>query len=225
VDDMVTPKDSVSKSVSVPNNANNWVLMQNNVMPYMDYYKHTVGGTLIAWYQPNTMISGTTLPDREGTAQNGTITWGSNPAGVSVSIGALLPEAASATPANTEVGTPGFAPVMEVAPVITTGVEGTSFPLYGVFKGLLADWHVLGGPNISMPYFWKLVAVVLGWIFGTAVMLTTRNALFGIVAYFIGFAVPTGAMGGVLDLWVPIVYGLGALATALLTAKWGASSL
>jgi hypothetical protein len=198
---------------------------------YSDGYAQATATTWLAglntvlWFQPTTMISGTTLPDREGTAQNGTITWGSNPTGIAVNIGALLPETAPITPASTEAGTPGFVPVTEVAPVITSGVEGTSFPLYGVFKGLLQDWRDLGGPNISMPYFWKLVAVVLGWMFGTAVMLTTRNIFFGIVAYFIGFAVPAGAMGGVLDLWVPIVYGLGALAAALLTAKWGASSL
>lgn len=55
-------KDSVALSgASVPDNSNNWVLMQNNVMSYLEYYKHTVGGTLIAWYQPNTIIqSGTT---------------------------------------------------------------------------------------------------------------------------------------------------------------------
>ncbi|GAI20721.1 unnamed protein product, partial [marine sediment metagenome] len=54
--------------------ANSWVLIQSNVAPYLDFYKHTVGGTLIAWYQPNDMISGTTLPDREddaGTADSG----------------------------------------------------------------------------------------------------------------------------------------------------------
>jgi hypothetical protein len=39
----------------------------------------------VLWYQPNTMISGTTLPDRDGT-QNGVITWGNNPAGIDTSL-------------------------------------------------------------------------------------------------------------------------------------------
>jgi len=220
-----SPQSVALSGASVPNNSNSWTLMQNNVIPYMDYYKHTVGGTLIAWYQPVTIISGTTLPDRQGTAQDGTITWGSNPAGVAVSIGALLPEAAPVSPTEAVTGGPGFVPKTDIDSVTVPGVEGETFPFYAMFKGLLKDWHDLGGPNISMPYFWKLVAVVLGWVFGTAVMLTTRNVFFGVIAYFIGFAVPAGAMGGVLDLWVPIVYALGAIATGLLTAKWGASSL
>jgi len=35
------------------------------------------------------MISGTTLPDRSGNGNDGTITWGSNPAGVEVSLDSL----------------------------------------------------------------------------------------------------------------------------------------
>ena len=130
------------------------------------------------------------------------------------------------TEAGAEGEVPEFVPPTEdVGPMVTTGVEGTGFPLYGLFKSLLNQWSALGGPSISMPYFWKLVAVIIGWIFGTAIMLLTRNSFFGIIAYFIGFAIPAGAMGGVLDLWVPIVYGLGAICISLLTAKWGASSL
>ncbi len=87
--------DGVTKDIialagaSVTPNANDWLLNQNNVMPYMEYYKHTVGGTLIAHYEPVAIILGTVLPDREGAAQNGAITWGSNPAGVSVSLGSM----------------------------------------------------------------------------------------------------------------------------------------
>ena len=49
------------------------------------------GTSLKVWYQPNTMISGTVLPDRQGTAQNGVITWGSNPVGVAATLGSLVP--------------------------------------------------------------------------------------------------------------------------------------
>jgi len=81
--------EDIVDGASIPDNANDWILMQNNSMPYMEYYKHTVGGNLTTWYQPNTMISGTTLPDREGTAQDGTITWGSLPSGISTTLGEL----------------------------------------------------------------------------------------------------------------------------------------
>jgi len=67
-------------------NADNWHIVN---LPYFNYYEHTINGTLIAWYQPISYIVGTTLPDREGAAQNGTITWGTNPAGVNVTLGSL----------------------------------------------------------------------------------------------------------------------------------------
>lgn len=82
-------EDSTAFTDNVYDSSYDWILARNDVAPYMDYYKHTVGGTLIAHYEPVTMISGTTLPDREGAAQNGTITWGSNPAGVTVSLDSL----------------------------------------------------------------------------------------------------------------------------------------
>jgi len=53
---------------SVADNANDWKLNQNNVMPYMDYYKHTVSGVEHAWYQPNDIIVNTSY---DGTADAG----------------------------------------------------------------------------------------------------------------------------------------------------------
>jgi len=71
VDDGVTDPDRWGanlKSASVPDNANDWVLNQNNVMPYMDYYKHTVSRVQHAWYQPNYVVEDT---DSEGTETAG----------------------------------------------------------------------------------------------------------------------------------------------------------
>jgi hypothetical protein len=53
-------------------------------MPYINYYTETVGNTEVLKYQPNNIISGTVLPDLDtgdGT-QNGIITFGSNPVGI-----------------------------------------------------------------------------------------------------------------------------------------------
>lgn len=85
---------------SVPGNANDWEIMSIST-PYLDYYKHTVAGTLIAWYQPIDIISGTTLPDREGAAQDGDFTYGANPAGISVTLGSAVPSS-QLTPVVTE---------------------------------------------------------------------------------------------------------------------------
>ena len=44
---------------SVPNTANDWLLMQNNVMPYMDYMTIDVGGAEVLKYQPDTIVDNT----------------------------------------------------------------------------------------------------------------------------------------------------------------------
>jgi len=86
VDDSVEDTTGLG-GASAPDNANDWVL---DCDPYWEYYEHTVSGTLIVDYDPEDIISGTTLPDLEGAAQDGAITWGSNPAGISVAVGSLV---------------------------------------------------------------------------------------------------------------------------------------
>ncbi len=43
----------------------------------------------VLWFEPITIISGTTLPDRAST-QDGVITWGTNPAGIAIEMGPLV---------------------------------------------------------------------------------------------------------------------------------------
>jgi len=97
---------------SVTDGANDWTIDQNNVMPYMDYYKHTVNGTLVGWYQPNDIISGTTLPDRAGTAEDGVITWGSNPAGVGATVGSMSSSGQPDIGATSDTSTSDLLPVV-----------------------------------------------------------------------------------------------------------------
>jgi len=78
--------------VSVPNSTADWTFMKNDVndfFPYCGNITMEIDGVLQAVYNPNDIISGTTLPDRQGTAQDGTFSWGSNPTGVTVAIGSM----------------------------------------------------------------------------------------------------------------------------------------
>ncbi len=71
VDDGVADPDRWGANLqgaSVLDNANDWRLNQNNVMPWMDYYYHTVAGVRHAWYQPNYMVQSTSY---DGTADAG----------------------------------------------------------------------------------------------------------------------------------------------------------
>lgn len=119
--DSVEEDSTALAGASAPDNANNWILYPDH---YWNYYKHTVSGTLIAHYQPEDIISGTTLPDLEGAAQNGVITWGSNPAGISVSIGGMV-----------SLDQPG------------TATEETTVPTDILPQSSSSDWYV--DPEVS----------------------------------------------------------------------------
>lgn len=67
-DDTVELDSESLNGATTVDNANTWYLGQNDVTPYMSYYKHTVGGVLIAWYQPVTIITNTYV---DGTADAG----------------------------------------------------------------------------------------------------------------------------------------------------------
>ncbi len=86
VDDVVI--DTVAQwGASVPNTGNN-ILVMSNATPYLGYLSITIAGTEVARYEPVTIVTGTTLPDVVG-SYDATITWGSNPAGVAVSLGSM----------------------------------------------------------------------------------------------------------------------------------------
>lgn len=130
-------EDSVAlDGASVPDNANPWVLTPNG---YLGYYKHTVGGTLVGHFQPNTLIAGSTLTDRAGGDQNGTINWGSNPAGIEVTIGALTSAVSttSSLTADTETVPNLLDPIpsTEVIPEVADE-ELVQMPLYTNVKSM-----------------------------------------------------------------------------------------
>src|SRR3990170_4524741 len=77
-------------TIAVPNNANSYTI-GSNVTPYFNYITMDVGGNQQLYYAPNEMVIGTTLPDRgsDTTSNPATITWGTNTAGVTVSVGSM----------------------------------------------------------------------------------------------------------------------------------------
>ena len=155
----------------------------------------------------------------------GAITWGINPTGIDVSVGALLPSTNSQASVDAQGNDSSFVPETGDSEMSTSGIEGENLPFYGLIKGLLTEYNNLGGPDIPMADFWKVVAVVIGWCFGTMVMIMTRNVIFGMIGYVLGFSVPAFSMSGMLDTWIPIVYGISALCLAGLIWKWTSSSI
>jgi hypothetical protein len=203
-----------------------WVIDQANVMPYMSYFTLTATGAERIHYHLASIVSGTALPNNDsGGAYPGIFTFGANPAGVTTSLGALL-SAGQSIP-STPGATPKLIPKVNVEMKSSGGTAGTNFPFYGLLKGLLDTYNSLrpGMPAITMNYVWRLIATIIAFMFGTGVLLATRQPMFGLAAYAIGFLAPTIWLGGVFDWWVPIFYIIGATLLTLLITKWTSSSI
>ena len=191
-----------------PDNSNNWVI--SNV-PYMDYYNHTTSGTLRIDYDPDSIISGTTLPneDNPGT-YDGTITWGGNPAGISIETsGLLLDESYYYTGGDTST-TDIFAPEpAELAPgldsdkldhnPLSLGVEGFAAASNGAFSESLV-WYGIA--------WFSVIAVAI------ALVILVREHL--VFAATVSFALCIfWYVAGVFDYWVLIIFGIFFAATLI----------
>jgi len=160
-------QDSAYKE-TVPDNSNDWVLCENNVMPYggiegdAAFYQHSVPPTTrVVHYEPNDIITGTVLPDRAGGDHPGAFTWGSNPTGVSVSMGGLVSSSQPAVGLVAEDATPDIMPGVEITDWYTEPDVGgilLTFPLRP-FVTILSDtttltelqaWRILGTAFLLM---------------------------------------------------------------------------
>jgi len=189
---------------SMPDNVNDWVIMQNNVMPYMDYMTIDVAGAERLRYQPNTMINGIVLPDLTG-ANTGAITWGANPTGLAVTVGSFISESQP-----TPVITGGQEVAPDIAPPITqpanylTGRDMSGHPLYALVKPL-AD---LSGFNES--WIWLGAATLIVFSGMIWMLAKLKNQLLAGIAGFALIAL-FYAMG-IYPFWILIVYSLVAVA-------------
>ena len=198
-----SPQSIALGGASVPDNANSYTIMQSSTLPYLEYMKistDTGGGmTERLWYQPNTIILGTNLPDRTGT-NHGTITWGTN-SSLTVSAGGLT--------SSTDY-VPG-------------GSDGDGPPTVLPLPGALDMWGET--PDVSIdwlpPSLIDPAAFELGWdrntlysvllIFaaiglGVGVAIATGSPLLAVVAVGIGLVI--GASTGATGWWVVIVYAI-----------------
>jgi hypothetical protein len=176
--------------------------MQNNVMPYMDYYKHTtaVGGTsLKAWYQPNTMIIGTQLPDMSGNTNHATFSWGSNPGTVSVSHGALQ---ILNLQQMTEEEEQGALQLFGEVPTEPGGFYNAEN--YGALPGSSVINELATAGQIPLKLFWVPMLFMIVIAIGLVVYGKTRH----IMGVAIGSCIVLGIFCGVgmLPWWVMIPY-------------------
>jgi len=124
---------------SIADTANNWIIDQNNVMPYMTSYTYTVGGTEKIKYQPNTIVITTALVNLDSAgAYPGVITFGSNPAGIAVAIGPLTTVSSGSSVSGGSSGSSSYAPASSGSQTNAEqlpALNAITFPLEPVVHG------------------------------------------------------------------------------------------
>jgi len=187
-----------SNNVTVPNNSNDYTLIESNVMPYMDYYKHYVDGSLVAWYQPVDMISGTTLPDRQGGDQDGIITWGSNPSGISAEVSGLTLAEISAPSAVSEPASPDVAAETSGTDIYDEGTA-SGLPGYELVSQLLAP-----STGIAPIMWYQIIVLTIASLVGAGAAIFTGSLL--LAGLGVGVVMIAGVSMEVLPMMTIIVY-------------------
>jgi hypothetical protein len=197
----------------VPDNANPYVWMVGNSMSYANYLKIIVNGVEKLWYQPVAIISGTILPDRDGT-KDGDITWGANPSGVSASFGALT----STTVVTTNTTSTGY-----VGSFLGDNVSaGTSPTLNDAQTAVQSDWLYLfikpfadtsGTQAVWFYWFGTILAAIVGFVFAYR----TKHLLIAAIAFDIPFGY--GITKGYIPEWVIIVLVLWTIGAVVQEAR------
>lgn len=195
-----------------------YVHMSTGVWVYGDELTEETFSEVI-WYQPVAIISGTTLPDRAGTAQNGIISWGTNPAGINTSVG-------PAVPINPPVHTPTpTEPVPTFYPGTPTPPSGTLYPtaFEPVFPGGEFINDMLDAGGIPRSFWWNFIAFLtaIAGGFGIYGMIHRRAGTSS--SALLAQAVTSGTILGVwwavgiIDWWIIPLFAVEAL--AIIVAK------
>lgn len=187
--------NAMGKGISVSDNSSDWRFLQNDVMPYADNITITVGGTQQLYLAPNTMISGTNIPDRSLNSHNGTITWGSN-SGIALSYGEMSSFEDFMATANI---TGGFS--MPTAPMPATwfaaGENVANLPFYDAVSAVA----VQTGKPVQTYYAYWIIGIAFGAFLGIVVF--TRSALMAYIALVVVFAF--GSSMTIIPAWIVFV--------------------
>jgi len=163
----------------------------------------------VVHFQPNTIILGTTLPNRAGGGgvyPNGTFSWGDNPAGIEIRLdGFLQPEDVY----RFEPIMPGGWDIIEPEPGGMTGDVDLGKLAKNPFRPMVQV--IASGAGFTERLAWLLLAIFILIAIMIAVLLWTQHMVFTALA---GFAV--GFMFysmGVWGLWVVILLAFGLVAS------------
>ena len=174
---------------SVADNATDWTILDNSTTlttPYAGAYQQTVGGVLIAWYQPitivETVVGKGVLVDRQGGDEDGSITWGTNPAGITVTLGSMVAASQPIIGATEDVPTRDILPPITVSDWFGDGtVSGST--LTNPIRPLITAMS--DNTTLTEIQVWRLMGVI-AILFATVATAFTIRQHQGITAIVAG---------------------------------------
>ncbi len=168
---------------TTPDNGNEWRLMENESLIYMDELSIYVGGVRKGWWKPVTMIDPDSVPDRTGNGNTGTINWGANPTPIEITIGGLLPFSTLEMPGPQAGDPPLIFEVPESLSIYEDPTEtGAGLPLFELFERggdslgwTAANTYAIIGmliPSIAMIFAVGVAtgSLMLGFLFGALML-------------------------------------------------------
>lgn len=206
---------------AVPDNANIWNIMRNNVLSWADNITFVIDGVEVLYFAPNDIIAGTVLPDRAGGDNPGTFIWGSNPAGISVNFTAFLPVTEAKAPAFVLGSEPIF---ITATPNITsefTVVPPTgTFPLAPVIAAVATATDT--PPQLPLLIIAGFVILAASFCVSYIFRLHGSGTIFVkilVIAAFMGIFVALGNFG--IDFWMLVVFLIISIAMAMASKQLG----
>jgi hypothetical protein len=174
-------------------------------MVYTEYVKIYHSGVLTEWYEPNAILAGAVLPDREGAAVNALIIAGTNPVGVT--IGSMYPASVAAPVSNAVSGS--AVPGINQPSNMTTTNEKENAP-GTVFDPLFTSISQMSGSPAFL--IWMLAYSLLGLVAFVGTFMFTQHlwisgmALLAVTAGFTAMGVIPGLF---IILVILLTIGLG----------------
>lgn len=183
--------ENVLHDVAVPDTANDFII-GSDITPYMGSWTLAIDGVDTVQYEPTSIILGTTLPDRAGTAQNGVITWGSN-----TNCSIVYGEMESYESMELDTSDVGFdMPESTVPSTWFSDCEaGADLPFYEFVN----DAATNSGVPVCTIYF--VITIGLAFMVCVLVVVGTRSALLGVLGMVIVLFV--GSSMTIVPMWIP----------------------
>jgi hypothetical protein len=227
-------KDTSSGNINMNfPNPHVYTWMASTGMPYADYLKLSVGATEIVKYQLTSIFSGTTLFDLDsaGGTLNATITFGSNPAGIGITLGNFAPTTPSQLTSGGGYGTitPGtiVSGSIIAPPQLYTELDTSKIPLGAAVQSLLTAGDVPAA-LWWFPFIYLGIVIIGMLVYDMTQRTGGQGSLLAMSITILVLQVIFGVLGnvgvsGMIPLWSAILFIIpaGALIMSRRHVGWG----